>query len=103
MREVKYLWLLWIKKVRDCGAYQVNGLPCSHVLPCIVYAHHEIIDYIFDKLKKGAYLTTYEQNIKPLPNQSSWPTVDDFQIQSPEVILKIRRPKLKMMREATKG
>lgn len=42
------------KKVRDYGAYQVSGLPCSHVLSYIAYVEHEVVDYVLDKLKKEA-------------------------------------------------
>lgn len=68
------------RKTCNCGAYQISGVPCHHVLSCISYIGHNPIDYIDDKLKRLAYMATYQEMIKPLPYQSSWPNDENSKI-----------------------
>lgn len=56
------------KKICDCRVCQVSELPCKHVLLCIAYVRHNVIEYVYEKLKKPAYVSTYDQSIKPLPD-----------------------------------
>lgn len=67
-----------------CGAYQINGIFCKHVIPCITIRCEDATDYVDPKLTIDAYISIYLYIINPLPDKSSWPIVDDHKINPPE-------------------
>ncbi|XP_024957371.2 uncharacterized protein LOC107177619 [Citrus sinensis] len=58
-------------KTCDCGVYQICGIPCKHIIPCIALRHEDAADYVDKKLTVEAYLATYANIIHPLPDQST--------------------------------
>ncbi|XP_024047669.1 uncharacterized protein LOC102621741 isoform X2 [Citrus sinensis] len=83
----------------DCGAYQICGIPCKHVMPCIARRQEDAADYVDQKLTVEAYLATYSGVIHPLPDQTTGLTVEGIKILPPQVKVKVGRPKTMRRRE----
>lgn len=49
-------------KTCDCGGYQICGILCKHVMPCIAQRHEDAADCVNKKLTIEAYLATYANN-----------------------------------------
>ena len=56
-------------------------------------------DYVDKKLTMEAYLATYANIIHPVPDQTTWPTVEDLKILPPDVKARFGRPKTVRRRE----
>ncbi|KAH9723843.1 SWIM-type domain-containing protein [Citrus sinensis] len=81
-------------KTCDCGVYQICGIPCKHIIPCIALRHEDAADYVDKKLTVEAYLATYANIIHPLPYQSTWAVVEGLKILPPYVKIRAGRPKI---------
>ncbi|KAK9177079.1 hypothetical protein WN944_029100 [Citrus x changshan-huyou] len=86
-------------KTCDCGVYQICGIPCKHIIPCIALRHEDAADYVDKKLTVEAYLATYANIIHPLPYQSTWAVVEGLKVLSPYVKTRVGRPKIVRKRE----
>ncbi|ESR54253.1 hypothetical protein CICLE_v10023995mg [Citrus x clementina] len=86
-------------KTCDCGVYQICGIPCKHIIPCITLRHEDAADYVDKKLTVEAYLATYANIIHPLPYQSTWAVVEGLKILPPYVKIRAGRPKIVRKRE----
>ena len=56
-------------------AYQINGIPFKHVMPCIAMRRERVANYVDPRLTVQAYIVTYSKSAKPLPDQAIWPSV----------------------------
>ncbi|KAH9686718.1 SWIM-type domain-containing protein [Citrus sinensis] len=86
-------------KTCDCGVYQICGIPCKHIIPCIALRHEDAADYVDKKLTVEAYLATYANIIHPLPDQSTWAVVEGLKVLPPYVKARVGRPKIVRKRE----
>lgn len=81
------------KKICGCGAYQISGIPCKHVMPCIAIRHERSADYVDPRLTVRAYIDTYSESIKPLPDKKIWPIIEGPEIEPPKMLVQVSRPK----------
>lgn len=59
----------------DCGGWSVSGIPCKHMLPCMMHNGLKMCDIVNDFFKKETYVNVYGGMIYPLLDKSSWPCV----------------------------
>lgn len=86
-------------KTCDYGVYQICGVPCKHVMPCIAQRHEDDDDYVDKRLTVETSLATYANIIHLLLNHIIWPTVECLKILPPYVKARVGRPKIMRRRE----
>lgn len=84
------------RKTCDCGFWAVSGLPCAHALVCILKKRMKSADFVHTSMTTAMYVKTYSHYMKPIPNESRWPTVDFAPILPP--IVTRRAGRLKKLR-----
>ncbi|TXG64419.1 hypothetical protein EZV62_011413 [Acer yangbiense] len=66
---------------RQCGSWQVSGIPCCHVMAAISHycgraaVKDKVVEFVHSSLTKSAYMQTYVGMIHPIPDQKRWPEV----------------------------
>ncbi|KAJ0015276.1 hypothetical protein Pint_20760 [Pistacia integerrima] len=71
-------------QVCDCGMWQLSGIPCVHVISCLLHRNvSNFEEHVDQKLRIPMYLQTYADMIHPVPDKTSWPEVSDEKIWPP--------------------
>ncbi|RYQ95069.1 hypothetical protein Ahy_B08g090060 [Arachis hypogaea] len=83
------------KRTCSCRFRQLTGLPCRHACAALAYQNRKPEEHAHNWLSMGAYNSTYEYVIQPVPSQEYWQYVDLPPILPPVYKKHIRRPKLK--------
>ena len=66
-------------------------------MSCIAMKCECAANYVDPRPTVRAYIVTYSESIKPLPNQTIWPSVQGPEIKPPEMLVQVS--KLKHMQE----
>ncbi|KAK2658049.1 hypothetical protein Ddye_011101 [Dipteronia dyeriana] len=77
----------------DCGMWQINGLPCKHVIAVFMYRREFAQDHVHWYYSMEAWKKTYAGNINPIPEESRWPEYQSGIIEPPVKRTKVDRPK----------
>ncbi|KAL5788017.1 hypothetical protein ACOSP7_004966 [Xanthoceras sorbifolium] len=92
-------------KTCECGAWQISGVPCSHVMAGISHIsgvngiRDKVIEFVDPSLSKTAFIKTYGSIIHPIPDQCVWPEVDAVPLIPPPLKRRPGRPKLQRKKE----
>lgn len=78
----------------DCKGWQISGVPCKHVLACILVNRLEVFNYIHESISKMMYLKTYSSFICLVADQALWSEVGYDDILPPQMKSKFGRPKI---------
>ena len=80
--------------------YQDLGLPCQHVLACILYIQRTPQQYISDNLLANTWRQTYSINMRPI---IFTPLLEDPEIEAPLTRVLRERPRKERYRHDSKG
>ncbi|KAL5759376.1 hypothetical protein ACOSP7_017900 [Xanthoceras sorbifolium] len=92
-------------KTCECGAWQISGVPCSHVMAGISHIsgvngiRDKVVEFVDPSFSKTAFIKTYGSIIHPIPDQCVWPEVDAVPLIPPPLKRRPGRPKLQRKRE----
>ncbi|XP_022861085.1 uncharacterized protein LOC111381527 [Olea europaea var. sylvestris] len=56
-----------------CRRWQISGIPCLHVIACILDKGHDIDVYVLELFKVETYMATYKNVINPIKGKELWP------------------------------
>ncbi|KAJ4728046.1 protein FAR1-RELATED SEQUENCE 5-like [Melia azedarach] len=83
-----------------CGAWQLFGYPCKHVMKVLNYMRMPAGDYVHHYLTQEYYLRTYGSRITPIPDEPLWPDLHNIEeLHPPPVKKKPGRPKQSRRKE----
>ncbi|RYQ81833.1 hypothetical protein Ahy_B10g100435 [Arachis hypogaea] len=83
------------KRTCSCRFWKLIGLPCRHACDPLAYQNRRPEEHAHNWLSMGAYNSTYQFVIQPVPSQEYWQHVDLPPILHPVYKKQIGRPKLK--------
>ncbi|KAL5824987.1 hypothetical protein ACOSQ3_021050 [Xanthoceras sorbifolium] len=92
-------------KTCEYGAWQINGVPCSHVMAGISHIsgvngiRDKVVEFVDPSLSKTAFIKTYGSIIHPITDQCVWPEVDAVPLIPSPLKRRPGRPKLQRKRE----
>ncbi|KAL5826269.1 hypothetical protein ACOSQ4_018066 [Xanthoceras sorbifolium] len=92
-------------KTCECGAWQISGVPCSHVMAGISHIsgvngiRDKVVEFVDPSFSKTAFIKTYGSIIHPIPDQCVWPEVDTVPLIPPPLKRRPGKPKLQRKRE----
>ncbi|KAK3205577.1 hypothetical protein Dsin_019623 [Dipteronia sinensis] len=84
----------------DCGMWQINGLPCKHVVAVFMYNRVFAHDHVHWYYTKEALKLTYSGVINHIPEESRWHAYHSQHIDPPAKRSKVGRPKKNRKRAA---
>ncbi|GAA0171373.1 hypothetical protein LIER_25420 [Lithospermum erythrorhizon] len=77
----------------SCGSWQLSGIPCSHVIPCLYHLRKILPDYLNDCYKKSSFLSTYSHVLNPMSGIHLWDRTVGMPLQPLLHIMLDGRPK----------
>ncbi|KAK4840842.1 hypothetical protein QYF36_019534 [Acer negundo] len=77
----------------DCGMWQINGLPCKHVVAVFMYNRVFLHDHVYWYYTKEAMKLAYNGAINAIPKESRLPEYHCEHIDPPTKRMKVARPK----------
>ncbi|KAI9165832.1 hypothetical protein LWI28_021314 [Acer negundo] len=77
----------------DCGMWQINGLPCKHVVTVFMYNRVFLHDHVYWYYTKEAMKLAYNGAINAIPKESRLPEYHCEHIDPPTKRMKVARPK----------
>ncbi|RYQ82096.1 hypothetical protein Ahy_B10g100679 [Arachis hypogaea] len=83
------------KMTCSCRFWQLTGLPCRHACAALAYQNRRPEEHAHNWLSMGAYNSTYQFVIQPVPSQEYWEHVDLPYVLPPVYKKHIGRPKSK--------
>ncbi|WOL11106.1 transcription factor interactor and regulator CCHC(Zn) family [Canna indica] len=83
----------------SCRYWDICGIPCKHVISCIIWLKEDPDQYVDNYYKREAYMKTYEFLLEPLTGKDTWPEVGGPFVLPPRVKKMSGRPKKKRRRE----
>ena len=83
----------------SCRAWDLNGIPCAHVVVVIYHQRHDPLDYVNAFYKKDTIIKAYNVEHVPLADQKEWPKTSFKPIAPPNNKMQHGRPKRLRRRE----
>nr|KAJ0202871.1 hypothetical protein LSAT_V11C500296500 [Lactuca sativa] len=75
------------QKTCSCNFWQLNGLPCGHVIMVLTHLKNENCGHMaIDAYKIEMYQRTYEEAVYPLPKHGDWLVPNDLMVVNPPVM-----------------
>ncbi|KAL5573320.1 hypothetical protein UlMin_022917 [Ulmus minor] len=90
-------------KVCSCRAWDISGIPCSHVVAAIYHERAQPVDYVNQYYKKESMLKAYVHEQVPLPDEKDWPKTGLRPITPPSSKRQPGRPKRIRRRESNEA
>nr|XP_027102905.1 uncharacterized protein LOC113724178 [Coffea arabica] len=91
------------KRICDCGAFQISGIPCKHAALEIIYRRKKLKHYCEAWFTRDMYLKAYSEMIHPIPDVKRWPAMPNLlpkTVLSPPLRRAPGRPRVNRRREA---
>ncbi|RYQ94425.1 hypothetical protein Ahy_B08g089331 [Arachis hypogaea] len=86
---------IFFPRVDSTRFWQLIGLPCRHACAALAYQNRRPEEHAHNWLSMGAYNSTYQFPIQPVPSQEYWEHVDLPPVLPPVYKKQIGRPKSK--------
>lgn len=90
----------WVHKVKlnegtcSCRYWELNGIPCPHVIACCPKAGLQPVDVVSDWYKKEKYLLTYEKPLECTRGPEMWVNYEGEKVEAPVMRCKPGRPRV---------
>ncbi|GKV40911.1 hypothetical protein SLEP1_g48505 [Rubroshorea leprosula] len=81
------------KRTCTCRAWQLNGIPCPHVICCMFHENLDLEDFVVDWYRMGKYQQSYNFPIKAMCGDKSWQKFHRDPINPPPITTRLGRPK----------
>lgn len=88
-----------IERTYTCIVWQLNGVPCNHVVAAIFDERGRPENYMDDVFLRETFLKAYDWHIHPMPGEEDWSECNYNEIGPPNVKIAPGRPKKKRNRE----
>ncbi|GAV63691.1 SWIM domain-containing protein, partial [Cephalotus follicularis] len=83
----------------SCKVWDLNGIPCPHVVCTIQPDGKDAVDFISHWYKKDTYLKAYQYSMKPVKSAKYWPQTGLEAVEPPHARKMLGSPKFTQTRD----